>query len=134
MEASFARLTHDEQQIITWGSDSRTCLLEPATGKHRGIHSSTARLKRVLTSPYPNQAFFLYDNTAFRRHYDQYVVAMDLEKMRPVTSIRILDYIHNTILSPDGSGLMILEGKTDKERIRFFEARLLRELPSTARR
>lgn len=132
VEASFARLTHDEQQIITWGYDSKTWLLESATGKHQGIYSSPARLQRVLVGPEPDYALFVYDNTAFRSHYDQYIVSISLERMRPTASLRIPDYIHSSILSPDGSSLIVLEGTTDKERIRLFDARSLRELPSTA--
>jgi WD40 repeat protein len=134
VEASRALLTNDESKVLTWGYDSRVTLTDASTGKHIGIYPGRARVKNVISGPEPNTAIIIYDNTAFslQGHYDYYVVKIGLEKMRPLRTLRIQKYLHRSILSPDGTRLMIHEGKTDKERIRLFDASTLVELPTTA--
>ncbi|MEK6196148.1 MAG: WD40 repeat domain-containing protein [Deltaproteobacteria bacterium] len=127
VEASRALITTDGRSILTWGYDSRLILTDAVTGKNQGSSHNRARIQSAHTGPDPDFVWLTYDNTAFllKGHYDCYVVRMDLKTMKPTAIVRVTDYLHRTILSRDGTRLMIHKGKTDHEVIRIFNAETL---------
>ena len=134
VEASRAVISADGSYIFTWGYNSQVISTDTRTGKYAGMFSNRARVEGVLTAP--GSVWVSLDNTAFllERHYDFYIARLDPVKMQPTATLRLMNYLHRTILSPDASRLMIHEGSTDGERIRLFDAKTLTELPATAPR
>ncbi len=130
VEASQALPTSDDRGVFTFGYDSTLRLTDLETGKPAGIHSSRAQLESVITGPEASSAWLVFDNSAFilQDHYDYYVIRLGLEKMKPVASLRVTDFLHRTILSPDGSRLMTHTGMSGHERIRVFDAESLTEI------
>lgn len=134
VEASKATPTADGSHLISWGYNATVRSTDARTGKHAAIFSNRSQIQTVLTAP--GSVWLAMDNTAFFRehHYDYYVVRLDPAEMRPKATLRLTGYLHRTILSPDATRLMVHEGGTHKERIRIFDAKTLKELPSTAAR
>ncbi|WP_193210712.1 WD40 repeat domain-containing protein [Luteolibacter marinus] len=134
VEASRALVTADGSKVFSFGYDPNVRLTDLGTGKHAGIFSSRARIESILTGPDASTAWLVYDNTAFllEGHHDGYVIRLDLKTMRPAASLRLTDYLHRTILSPDGTRLMTHTGGSDRERVRVFDAVSLKELSVTS--
>jgi len=134
VDASRAIVTADEKDILTCGCDSFVILTDALSGKLIKRYSNPAHVRNVLTGQDANIAWLVYDNSAFfnTSYADYYIVRFDLGKMQPAATLRINDFVHRSILSLDGTRLMIHVGKTDHERIRLFEAKSLKELPATA--
>ena len=128
VESSRSLLTSDCSRVFTFGHDSKVSLTNLETGKYAGVFSSRARLQSILTGPDASTAWLVFDNTAFvlQGHYDNYIVRLDLTSMKPVTSLRLTNYLHRAILSPAGTRLMTLTGKSGQERIRLFDAASLK--------
>ena len=135
VEASRAIATPEGGKVLIFGYDSTLRLTDLSTGKQAGIHTSRARLHSILTGPDASTAWLVYDNTAFllQGHHDYYVIRLDLKSMRPVASLRLTDYLHRAILSPDGTRLMTHTVKSGHERIRLFDANSLEERPVTGK-
>ena len=134
VDASCAIVTADEKGILTYGYDSFVILTDASSGKLVKRYSNRAHVRNVITGQDANVAWLVYDNSAFFNtgYDDYYIVRFDLGMMKPAATLRINGFINRSILSLDGTRLMIHVGKTDHERIRLFEAKSLKELPVTA--
>lgn len=130
VEAGFALLTVDQKRIITWGYDSRLMVTDAQSGKSSYLYSGKAHVSSILMGPDPSTVWVNFDNSAFMidGHNDHYVIRYDLVKQKANATLRILRFLHRIDLSPDGKRLMIQEGNTDRERIRFFDAESLKEM------
>jgi hypothetical protein len=53
---------------------------------------------------------------------------LSFPELKITDSLRVLDFVLNASLSPDGKRLMIQQGWTDKERLLFFDAATLKTL------
>ena len=131
VEASRALITADEKYILTWGSNSRITATSVEPGRPSSFSHGGAKVRSVHTGADPSDVWIVFDNSTFllHGHYDFYVFRLDVEGMKPAASIRFTNYLHRAILSPDGTRLMIHEGRTGRERIRLFDAATLSERP-----
>ncbi|PZR73713.1 MAG: hypothetical protein DLM73_10165 [Chthoniobacterales bacterium] len=125
-------LSPDNKWLITWGPDKRLDLFDAATGKLANNYLSSAAVGKVVMSPGSSACYVLFDNSAFlvEGHYDNYVVKLSFPDLKVAGLIRVLDYVANVALSPDGRRLLIHQGKTDQERLLFFDAATLKPIES----
>jgi WD40 repeat protein len=84
--------------------------------------------KRITTLPLPPGVVF--ENSAFflRGHHDNYIVKLSFPELKITDSLRILDSVLSTSLSPDGKRIQIQQGRTGQERLLFFDAATLKPL------
>ena len=124
----------DGMEMISWGPDRFITLQDGKTGKYLGGFSAGASVSSVFFAPDSKTCFIVFDNSAFllQGHYDQYVVRVSLPKMEIGRSIRVLDPIHRTVLSRDGKRMMIIQGRTDHERVRVFDTATMKPLDAYA--
>ena len=123
-------ISPNQKWILSWGSDRRLDSFDAASGKLANNHLSSAVISKVLMAPDSASSYALFDNTAFllQGHHDYYVMKMSLPELEITHSLRVLDYVLSVALSPDGKRLMIQQGTTDQERLRFFDAATLQPL------
>ena len=95
-----------------------------------GLTFQFSEISKVLMMPDSSGCFLLFDNSAFflQGHHDNYVVKITFPEMEITKTIRILDFVLSVSLSPDGRQVMVQEGNTDQERLRFFDAATLKPI------
>ncbi|MDQ2825019.1 MAG: WD40 repeat domain-containing protein, partial [Verrucomicrobiota bacterium] len=127
VDAPSVEVSIDGKWIISWGGDRAIRLLDAETGKLANHYSSPAAVVKVIIAPDSSACYVVVDNTAFllQEYHDSYIMKLSLPDLKITHSIRILDYLVRTSLSPDGSRLMIQQWKTGRERVRFFDAATL---------
>jgi WD40 repeat protein len=120
-------ISSDGKWIISWGGDRAIRLFNAELGKLANHYSSPAAVAKVIISPDASACYVVVDNTAFllQEYHDNYIMKLSLPDLKITHSLRILDYLVRASLSPDGSRLMIQQGKTGRERLRFFDAAAL---------
>ena len=114
----------DGKWLLAYGPDRFLTLQDASSGKYQEGLSAGCPVREVLFAPDSRSCFIVFDNSTFllEHYYDQYVMRIRLPEMKIDGSIRVLDYIHRTVLSADGRKLLILQGGTDKERVSVFDA------------
>lgn len=130
VDAPNVKVAPDEKWILAWGPDRTLNLYEAASGKLAGNNSSSARVSEVIIAPDSSACYVVYDNTALllQNHHDAYVVKLGFPDLKIANSLRVLDFIQNASLSPDGKRLLVLQGTSDQERLVFFDAANLKPL------
>lgn len=120
----------DRKWILSWGPDRMLSLFDAASGKLAANHSAAATVSQVMMAPDSSACYVVFDNSAFllQDHYDNYVIKLSLPRLEITGSLRILDPVLNTSLSPDGKRLLVLQGSTDQERLLCFDAATLKPL------
>ena len=113
----------DGKWLLSSGHNRFLALQDASSGEHHSGMSVGCHAGEVLFAPDSRSCFVVFDNSAFilEHYYDQYVMRVQLPEMKIDGSIRVLDYIHRTVLSADGRKLLILQGRTDKERVTVFD-------------
>ena len=119
----------DRKWILSWGPDRILDLFDAASGKFASGHSGYG-ISKVIIAPDSSACYVVYDNSAFllQNHYDYYVIKMSFPELKITNSLRILDSVSDTSLSPDGKRLFVLQGMDNQERLLFFDAANLKPL------
>ncbi len=137
VDSPIVMITPDGDYTLSYGPDNCLALQSARTGKLLALLTTEARMTDVLLAPDSRSAFAVFNNSAFstQGHYDLYVMKLgfpkgsdDSQRMEFTGSIRVLDFIHRTVLSRDGRMLMIQCGITDNERVRIFDTATLKPL------
>lgn len=125
-----AETSQDGKWILAWGRDKRFDLFDAATGKLASNHGGSATISKVMMTPDSSGCYVLFDNSAFllQNHYDNYVIKLTFPELKITESLRILDFVLGSSLSPDGKRLLVQQGLTDQERLLFFDAATLKPL------
>lgn len=120
----------DQKWILAWGPDRILDLVDAATGKREGNLARSASISQVVVAPDSSALYVVYDNSSFllEKHYDNYVVKVSFPKLEITASLRVLDWVSNISLSPDGKRLLLLQGGDNQERLLFFDAANLKPL------
>jgi len=120
----------DKKWILAWGADRIVDLYDAATGKRATGHSASATVSKVMAAPDSSACYVVYDNSAFllQKHYDSYVVKLSFPELTITDSLRFLDLVSDSSISPDGKRLLVLQGASDQERLVFFQAANLKPL------
>jgi hypothetical protein len=100
------------------------------TGKLASNHNGSATISKVMMAPDSSGCFVLFSNSAFpdQSHYDDYVVKLSFPELKVTQSLRILEGVTNTWLSPDGKRIMVLQGISNREGLLFFDTTNLKPL------
>ena len=127
-------ISPDETKMISWGSDRFLTLQGGQSGEYLGGLPASASASSVYFAPDSRTCFIVFDNSAFslQGHYDHYVMRVSLPEMKIEGSIRVLDYIHRIALSPDGRRMIIVQGRTDHERVRIIDTTTMKPLDGYA--
>jgi WD40 repeat protein len=130
IEGPTADISRDQKWILSWGSDRWLTSLDAGSGKLAKNHHSSASISEVIIAPDSSNCYVVFENSAFSLlgHHDYYVIKMSFPELKITGSLRVLDFVLNASLSPDGKRLMIQQGWTDKERLLFFDAATLKTL------
>ncbi len=114
----------DGKWLLSWGSDRELHLIDPATGKVVDRFSSSAAISQVLPLPDSTGALVVFDNSTFltQEYYDHYVMRFTFSELRPTLSLRVVKYLLNATLAPDGRSLALIVGKTDQEQLWLYDA------------
>ncbi|MEY2497128.1 MAG: hypothetical protein QOD12_684 [Verrucomicrobiota bacterium] len=130
IEGPLADIAPNQKWILSWGSDRWLDSVDAGSGKLAKNYHSSAAISKVVIAPDSSSCYVLFDNTAFllEGHHDYYVMKMSLPELEIIHSLRILDFVLSASLSPDGKRLMIQQGRTDKERLLFFDAANLKPI------
>ena len=120
----------DSKWILSWGADRILNLFDAASGKLATSHSAEATVSSVIMAPDSSACYVVYHNSAFllQNHYDNYIIKLSFPELKITDSLRILDFVLNASLSPDGKRLLVLQGMSDQERLLFFDAANLKPL------
>lgn len=130
VEGPNAEVSPNGKWLLSWGADHMLDLFEVATGKFTNNYFGPATISKVIIAPDSSGVYVVFDNSAFvvQGYYDNYVVKLSVPELKLTESLRRLDFILGTTLSPDGRRLMVQEGATDQERLLFFDAVTLKPI------
>ena len=105
-------------------------LLDTASGKLSQQSQARAAISKVMIAPGSPACYVRSKTALFFSKIIMTTTSMKLSfpELTITGSLRILDYLLNTSLSPDGKRLMIQQGTTGKERLLFFDAASLRPI------
>ncbi len=123
----------DGKWLLSWGSDRELHLIDLTTGKVVDRFSSSAAISQVLLLPDSTGALVVFDNSTFitQDYHDHYVMRFAFPELRATHSLRIVKYLRNATLAPDGRSLSLIVGKTDHELLWLYDAANLQaKLPS----
>lgn len=138
VEASFAHLltTDRRKYILSWGFDRFMELSHYDNGTHAGNAVLPCQIDSVLSPNSPDHVWITLNNTVHlkKQHYDCYIVKYSIPGLAPDAVLRVQDYIHHAVLSPDFKRLMVVQGTSDRERISLFDAQSLEEVIFTSSR
>jgi WD40 repeat protein len=125
-----AEISPDRKWILSWGADRWLDLSDAATGKLANNYHGPALIEKVMMAPDSSGCYVVFDNTAFllQGHHDHYIVKLSFPELKITCSLRLLDYILNPSLSPNGKRLLVLQGTSDHERLLVFDADTLKPL------
>jgi WD40 repeat protein len=120
----------DGKWILSWGPDRKLDVIDAKTGKVVGNTSSAAAVTKILFGPEAADCYVVFDNTAFflQDYHDGYVMKMSLPELDITGSLRTLEFLARVSLSPNGQRLLLVEGKTDQERILVFETERMKPI------
>ena len=124
----------DGMKMISFGPDRFLTLQDGQSGEYLGGLPASASASSVFFAPDSKTCFIVFDNSAFslQGHYDHYVMRVVLTKMEIDRSIRVLDFIHRIVLSPDGQRMIVIQGRTDRERVRIIDTATMKPLDGYA--
>lgn len=125
-----AEISPDRKWTLSWGADRWLDLSDAATGKLANNYHGPALIEKVMMAPDSSGCYVVFDNTAFllQGHHDHYIVKLSFPELKITGSLRLLDYILNPSLSPNGKRLLVLQGTSDHERLLVFDADTLKPL------
>ena len=120
--------------IFAWGADRTLLVLDSATGTTKATYPQKAAISGVLVAADSGACFVSYDNSTFTTEgfHDNYIMRLSVPELNVVGKFRSLDYLSDTLLSPDGRRLLVREGGDENERLLIFNASNLSPVGASA--
>jgi WD40 repeat protein len=130
IEGPNTEISPDRKWILVWGSDRWLDLVDAASGKLVHNYQGPARISKVLMMPDSSGCYVVFDNSAFmtQNHHDHYVIKLGFPELAILKTFRILDFVLDVFLSPDGKRIMVQQGGSDRERLVFLNADTLQPI------
>lgn len=116
-------LSPDGKWALSWGSDRVVRLQATGTGAVQESQAFQATISQVLMLPDSTGCLVVFDNSAFllQDYYDHYVLKLSFPDLKVSQSVRLTEYLHRAVLSPDGKRFLLKTGSTEKERVTVYE-------------